>query len=117
MQSAYSPIDWGQVKTLRSFDRKTAWGSFVRASEAGARTAAAGPAGTIARDLGFDPQVRHTVDFDRMMRYRPTQHVLTCPVPLGRGERIVAQHAIVLPAVREAILERIGRYGGQGRLS
>jgi len=61
---------------------------------------------SIARNLGADLDALTTVNLDMLRQYRPTQNVLSRPVAEGRGHDIAGHHEILLPLLRQAIIER-----------
>ncbi|MEW6252854.1 MAG: hypothetical protein AB1716_19630 [Planctomycetota bacterium] len=60
---------------------------------------------SVARNLGHTLAGMHTANFDMLQHYRPTQNVLTRPVERGCGHSVTGQHEILLPLLRQAILE------------
>jgi len=60
---------------------------------------------SVARNLGADLDCMSTANFDMMRHYRPTQNVITRPVMKGRGFEIIGHHEIMLPLLRQAIIE------------
>jgi hypothetical protein len=63
----------------------------------------------VARNLGADLDAINTVNMDMLRHYRPSQNVLARPLVKGRGFEIVGHHEIMLPLLRQAIIERLGR--------
>ena len=61
---------------------------------------------SVARNLGHALLNMHTANFDMLRHYRPTQNVVTRPVPPGFGHTVIGHHEILLPLLRQAILER-----------
>lgn len=61
---------------------------------------------SVARNLGADLDNLTTVNLDMLRQYRPTQNVLNRPVAQGRGHDIAGHHEILLPLLRQAIIER-----------
>jgi len=61
---------------------------------------------SVARNLGADLDNLTTVNFDMLRQYRPTQNVLNRPVAKGHGFDIAGHHEILLPLLRQAIIER-----------
>jgi hypothetical protein len=61
---------------------------------------------SICRNLGADLDGLTTVNLDQIAHYRPTQNVVTRPTADGRGIHITGQHEIMLPLLRQAILEK-----------
>jgi len=62
----------------------------------------------VARNLGADLEAMHTANFDMIHHYRPGQNVLTRPVAPGHGHQVIGQHEILLPLLRQALIERLG---------
>ena len=60
---------------------------------------------SVARNLGADLDRMTTANFDMIRHYRPHQNVVMRPVTAGRGHEVVGQHEILLPLLRQAILE------------
>jgi len=63
---------------------------------------------SVARNLGRPLEGMHTANLDMLAHYRPTQNVLTRPVPAGHGHALLGQHEILLPLLRQAIVEELG---------
>lgn len=63
----------------------------------------------VARNLGHPLDGMHTANFDMLRHYRPTQNVVTRPVQPGHGHTVIGQHEILLPLLRQAILEAMAR--------
>ncbi len=63
---------------------------------------------SIVRNLGRPLTGMHTANFDMLRHYRPTQNVLTRPVEAGFGHAVVGQHEILLPLLRQAVIEALG---------
>lgn len=63
---------------------------------------------SVARNLGHDLRGMHTVNFDMMRHYRPTQNVLNRPVEKGCGHHVTGHHELLLPMLRQALVERLG---------
>jgi hypothetical protein len=61
---------------------------------------------SIARNLGVDLDALTTANLDQLRHYRPAQNVLGRPVSKGRGFDLAGHHEILLPLLRQAILER-----------
>jgi hypothetical protein len=61
----------------------------------------------VARNLGADLDKMHTVNMDMIRHYRPAQNVTGRPVPAGHGLEIIGHHEIMLPILRQAILEQL----------
>lgn len=69
---------------------------------------------SVARNLGHDLDAMHTANFDMLRHYRPTQNVTGRPVRPGFGHNVIGHHEILLPLLRQAVLERIERERNQG---
>ncbi len=63
---------------------------------------------SIARNLGHSLAGMHTANFDMLRHYRPQQNVVTRPVDKGHGHTIIGHHEIMLPLLRQAIIEAVG---------
>ncbi|MCP4591387.1 MAG: hypothetical protein GY842_11630 [bacterium] len=61
----------------------------------------------VARNLGADLERMTTASLDMLRHYRPHANVVTRPVASGRGHEIVGQHEILLPLLRQAIVEAL----------
>jgi len=61
---------------------------------------------SVARNLGHPLHNMHTANFDMLQHYRPTQNVVTRPVSAGRGHGVIGHHEILLPLLRQAVLEQ-----------
>ena len=61
----------------------------------------------VARNLGADLDAMTTASFDMIRHYRPNQNVVTRPVQPGRGHEIVGHHEIMLPLLRQAVIEQL----------
>jgi hypothetical protein len=62
---------------------------------------------SIARNLGHNLDGLHTVNLDMIRQYRPAQNVIGRPVAPGCGHGIVGQHEILLPLLRQAVIEEL----------
>lgn len=62
---------------------------------------------SVARNLGHPLDGMHTANFDMLRHYRPTQNVLVRPVQPGHGHSITGHHELMLPLLRQAIIERM----------
>jgi hypothetical protein len=60
---------------------------------------------SVARNLGYALHGMHTANFDMLRHYRPTVNVVQRPVAAGCGHTVVGQHELLLPLLRQAILE------------
>lgn len=63
---------------------------------------------SVARNLGVDLDALTAVNIDQLRHYRPAQNVVGRPVQKGRGFDLTGQHEILIPLLRQAILERGG---------
>lgn len=61
---------------------------------------------SVARNLGADLDGLTTINLDMLRHYRPTQNVVTRPVAKGRGFDLAGHHEILLPLLRQAIIEQ-----------
>ena len=61
---------------------------------------------SVARNLGADLDRLVTVNLDMLRQYRTGQNVLTRPVAKGQGQDLAGHHEILLPLLRQAIVER-----------
>ena len=66
---------------------------------------------SVARNLGHSLEGMHTANFDMLRHYRPTQNVVGRPVAPGFGHTVIGQHEILLPLLRQAVVE--GLAGGE----
>jgi hypothetical protein len=48
-----------------------------------------------------------TANFDMIPHYRPRQNVITRPVAPGHGHEVIGHHEILLPLLRQAVLEEL----------
>lgn len=62
---------------------------------------------SVARNLGHDLDGMHTANFDMLRQYRPTQNVLLRPVKPGFGHAVIGHHEILLPLLRQALIEEL----------
>lgn len=62
---------------------------------------------SVARNLGHPLHGMHTANFDMLRHYRPTQNVITRPVERGFGHALVGHHELILPMLRQALIERL----------
>lgn len=62
---------------------------------------------SVARNLGADLDAMVTANMDMLRHYRPTANVVTRPVARGMGRQIIGHHEIMLPLMRQAIIERV----------
>lgn len=63
---------------------------------------------SVARNLGRDLDAMHTANFDMLRHYRPTQNVILRPVKPGCGHQVTGQHEILIPLLRQALVEALG---------
>jgi hypothetical protein len=62
----------------------------------------------VARNLGANLDAMSSANFDMLRHYRPHVNVVTRPVSKGRGHEVIGHHEILLPLLRQAIIERLG---------
>ncbi len=62
---------------------------------------------SVARNMGADLDCMTTANFDMIRHYRPHQNVVTRPVVPGRGHEVIGQHEILLPLLRQAVIEEL----------
>lgn len=62
---------------------------------------------SVSRNLGHNLDGMRTANFDMLTHYRPTQNVITRPVQPGRGHAVVGHHELLLPLLRQAVLEQL----------
>lgn len=62
---------------------------------------------SVARNLGHPLNNIHTANFDMLRHYRPTQNVVTRPVARGNGHHVTGHHELMLPLLRQAVIERL----------
>jgi deoxyhypusine synthase len=60
---------------------------------------------SVARNLGHGLRGMHTANFDMLRHYRPAQNVVGRPVEAGHGHSVVGHHEILLPLLRQAVIE------------
>jgi hypothetical protein len=60
---------------------------------------------SVARNLGYALEGMHSANFDMLRHYRPTQNVVQRPVAAGHGHAVIGQHEILLPLLRQAVIE------------
>lgn len=61
---------------------------------------------SVARNLGADLDAMNTLNLDMIRHYRPAQNVLSRPVIDGESFEIIGHHEILLPLLRQAIVEQ-----------
>jgi hypothetical protein len=64
---------------------------------------------SVARNLGADLDNLTSVNCDQLRHYRPLQNVVGRPVAKGRGFDLAGPHEILLPMLRQAVIERYPR--------
>jgi hypothetical protein len=62
---------------------------------------------SVARNLGADLDGMTTANFDMTPHYRPRQNVITRPVAPGQGHEVLGHHEILLPLLRQAVVESL----------
>lgn len=62
---------------------------------------------TVARNLGAELDDLFTANFDMIQHYRPLHNVVSRPVEPGNGVAITGHHEIMLPLLRQAIIETL----------
>ena len=66
-----------------------------------------------ARNLGADLDAMTTANFDMLPHYRPRANVVLRPVAPGRGHQVIGHHELLLPLLRQAVIEELApRKGG-----
>lgn len=68
---------------------------------------------SVARNLGHSLEGMHTANLDMLRQYRPTQNVISRPVQAGCGHAVIGHHEILLPLLRQAIVEGLEGEGGR----
>lgn len=61
----------------------------------------------VARNLGANLDAMVTANLDMLRHYRPTANVVTRPVARGMGRQIIGHHEIMLPLLRQAVIEKM----------
>lgn len=61
---------------------------------------------SVARNLGAKLDKLHTINLDMLRQYRTAQNVVGRPVAPGFGHHITGHHEILLPMLRQAIIEK-----------
>lgn len=61
----------------------------------------------VARNLGANLDWMTAANFDMIRHYRPQQNVIRRPVRPGRGHEVVGPHEIMLPLLRQAVIEAL----------
>lgn len=62
---------------------------------------------SVARNLGRSLAGMHTANFDMLRHYRPTQNIVSRPVDPGCGHTVVGHHEILLPLLRQGVIEAL----------
>lgn len=62
---------------------------------------------SVARNLGCALDGMHTANLDMLRHYRPTQNVLRRPVVAGHGHEITGPHELLLPLLRQLVVDTI----------
>ncbi len=60
----------------------------------------------VARNLGHDLDGLRAVNLDMTRQYRPGQNVIGRPVAAGCGHEIIGHHELLLPLLRQALIEQ-----------
>lgn len=63
---------------------------------------------SVARNLGANLDRMTTANFDMIHHYRPHHNVVKRPVADGRGHEVIGHHEIMLPLLRQAVVEQLG---------
>jgi hypothetical protein len=61
----------------------------------------------VARNLGHNLDGITTANFDMVRHYRPSENVIGRPVARGAGHHVSGHHEIMLPLLRQALIERM----------
>ena len=61
----------------------------------------------VARNLGADLDAMVTANFDMLRHYRPSVNVVERPTTGQRGHSIIGHHEILLPLLRQAIIDEL----------
>ena len=64
---------------------------------------------SVARNLGADLEAMTTANFDMLPHYRPHANVVVRPTAEGRGHEVRGHHEIMLPLLRQAVIEKLDR--------
>ncbi|UCE60130.1 MAG: hypothetical protein JSU63_22135 [Phycisphaerales bacterium] len=67
---------------------------------------------SVARNLGANLDRMTTANLDMIRHYRPVQNVVSRPVAPGRGHEIIGHHEIMLPLLRQAVVEKLAATSG-----
>jgi hypothetical protein len=60
----------------------------------------------VARNLGHNLDEITTANLDMIRHYRPSENVIGRPVKKGRGHQIIGHHELMLPLLRQALVEQ-----------
>ncbi len=60
----------------------------------------------VARNLGHNLDEITTADLDMIRHYRPSENVIGRTVKKGRGHQIIGHHELMLPLLRQALIEQ-----------
>jgi hypothetical protein len=71
----------------------------------------------VARNVGANLDTLTAVNMDMIRHYRPSQNVIGRPVQSGAGFELVGHHEIMLPLIRQAILEALAQDNSAGTSS
>jgi hypothetical protein len=63
----------------------------------------------VARNLGANLDAMTTANFDMIAHYRPRRNVVLRPVRPGQGHEVIGHHEILLPMLRQAVIESLAR--------
>ena len=69
---------------------------------------------SVARNLGANLDAMTTANFDMLRHYRPRANVVLRPTTAGRGHEVIGHHEILLPLLRQAVIEELARREGGG---
>lgn len=67
---------------------------------------------SVARNLGADLDAMTTANFDMLRHYRPKANVVLRPTTAGRGHEVIGHHEILLPLLRQLVIEELGQAKG-----
>ncbi|MFQ5591263.1 MAG: hypothetical protein ACE5HE_08885 [Phycisphaerae bacterium] len=62
---------------------------------------------SVARNLGANLDRMTTANFDMLRHYRPSENVVRRPAAPGRGHEVIGHHEILLPLLRQAVIEQL----------
>ncbi len=62
---------------------------------------------SVARNLGANLDRMTAANFDMFRHYRPSENVVRRPVAPGRGHDVIGHHEILLPLLRQAIIDQL----------